>query len=361
MDFTKINLTLAEMKNQEMPQLIVSDAVVIYYLTGLRIWPGERLLALYLNVDGTKKLLVNDLSRQPEDTGLDIAYYNDIDDSVLILSQWIDASQVIGIDKNWPSRFLLRLQEIYPDGTYVNSSTVVDLVRRIKTPEEQEKMRISSKINDEVMEKLVAIVQEKHTELELNKIVRQLYSEAGCEDVAFDPITSFGVNAADPHHDSDETVGKAGDCLVMDIGGLKDDYCSDMTRTIFMDHVSDRHKEIYNIVLEANLRGIAAAKPGNRMCDVDHAARGYIEEMGFGKYFTHRTGHSIGMEDHEPGDANAINTDIIRPGQIFSVEPGIYIPEENIGVRIEDLVLITEDGCEVLNHFPKELMVLPMK
>lgn len=361
MDFTKINLTLAEMKNQEMPQLIVSDAVVIYYLTGLRIWPGERLLALYLNVDGTKKLLVNDLSRQPEDTGLDIAYYNDIDDSVLILSQWIDASQVIGIDKNWPSRFLLRLQEIYPDGTYVNSSTVVDLVRRIKTPEEQEKMRISSKINDEVMEKLVAIVQEKHTELELNKIVRQLYSEAGCEDVAFDPITSFGVNAADPHHDSDETVGKAGDCLVMDIGGLKDDYCSDMTRTIFLDHVSDRHKEIYNIVLEANLRGIAAAKPGNRMCDVDHAARGYIEEMGFGKYFTHRTGHSIGMEDHEPGDANAINTDIIRPGQIFSVEPGIYIPEENIGVRIEDLVLITEDGCEVLNHFPKELMVLPMK
>ena len=334
---------------------------MIYYLTGLRIWPGERLLALYLNVDGTKKLLVNDLSRQPEDTGLDIAYYNDIDDSVLILSQWIDASQVIGIDKNWPSRFLLRLQEIYPDGTYVNSSTVVDLVRRIKTPEEQEKMRISSKINDEVMEKLVAIVQEKHTELELNKIVRQLYSEAGCEDVAFDPITSFGVNAADPHHDSDETVGKAGDCLVMDIGGLKDDYCSDMTRTIFLDHVSDRHKEIYNIVLEANLRGIAAAKPGNRMCDVDHAARGYIEEMGFGKYFTHRTGHSIGMEDHEPGDANAINTDIIRPGQIFSVEPGIYIPEENIGVRIEDLVLITEDGCEVLNHFPKELMVLPMK
>lgn len=361
MDYTKINNILTEMQKQKLPQLIISDAVVIYYLTGLRIWPGERLLVLYLNTDGTKKLLVNDLSRQPDDTGLDISYYNDIDDSVQHLARWIDAALPIGIDKNWPARFLLRLQEIYPNGQFLNSSSVVDLVRRIKTPEEQEKMRISSGINDEVMGKLMEIVTEKHTEIELNHIVRHLYAEAGCEDVAFDPITSFGVNAADPHHDSDETIGQPGDCLVMDIGGLKDDYCSDMTRTVFLDHVSDRHREIYNVVLEANRRGIAAAKPGNRMCDVDHAARGYIEEMGFGQYFTHRTGHSIGMEDHEPGDANAINTDVIRPGQIFSVEPGIYIPEEHIGVRIEDLVLITEDGCEVLNTFPKDLMVLPMK
>ena len=95
------------------------------------------------------------------------------------------------------------------------------------------------------------------------------------------------------------------------------------------------------------------------MCDVDNAARGYIEEMGFGKYFTHRTGHSIGLEVHEAGDVSAVNQAVIQPGQCFSVEPGIYIPEENIGVRIEDLVLITEDGCEVLNSYPKELQVIP--
>ena len=123
--------------------------------------------------------------------------------------------------------------------------------------------------------------------------------------------------------------------------------------------MSDRAREIYNIVLEANLRGIAAAKPGNRMCDVDLAARNYIEEMGYGQYFTHRTGHSIGLEDHEAGDVSSVNTDIIRPGQCFSVEPGIYLPEEGIGVRIEDLVLVTEDGCEVLNSFTKDLIVVP--
>ncbi|MCC5429015.1 M24 family metallopeptidase, partial [Clostridium botulinum] len=112
-------------------------------------------------------------------------------------------------------------------------------------------------------------------------------------------------------------------------------------------------------VVEANLRGIAAAKPGNRMCDVDLAARNYIEEKGYGKYFTHRTGHSCGLEDHEFGDVSSVNEDIIKPGQCFSVEPGIYLPEEGIGVRIEDLVITTEDGCEVLNKYTKDLIVVP--
>lgn len=129
--------------------------------------------------------------------------------------------------------------------------------------------------------------------------------------------------------------------------------------TVFIGKVSERQKEIYDIVVEANLRGIAAAKPGNRMCDVDLAARNYIEEKGYGKYFTHRTGHSCGLEDHEFGDVSSVNEDIIKPGQCFSVEPGIYLPEEGIGVRIEDLVITTEDGCEVLNKYTKDLIVVP--
>ncbi len=132
-----------------------------------------------------------------------------------------------------------------------------------------------------------------------------------------------------------------------------------MTRTVFIGEVSERQKEIYDIVVEANLRGIAAAKPGNRMCDVDLAARNYIEEKGYGKYFTHRTGHSCGLEDHEFGDVSSVNEDIIKPGQCFSVEPGIYLPEEGIGVRIEDLVITTEDGCGVLNSYTKDLIVVP--
>lgn len=359
MDACKLNNVLAAMKAREIPQMIISDPAVIFYLTGAWIHPGERLLVLYLHENGGHKLLVNDLFRQNEDLGVEIRYYNDVEDGVEILSSFAQADAPVAIDKNWPARFLLRLQELGCGSCYVNSSGIVDGVRLIKTSDEREKMRTASRLNDAAMEKLVHAVSEDHTELELKAILHEIYLDAGCEDFSFDPITAFAGNAADPHHIPDGSRGKAGDCVVLDIGGLKDNYCSDMTRTVFLGSVSERQKEIYNVVLEANLRGIAAAKPGNRMCDVDHAARSYIEEKGFGKYFTHRTGHSIGLEVHEAGDVSAVNRAVIQPGQCFSVEPGIYIPEEGIGVRIEDLVLITEDGCEVLNSYPKELRVVP--
>ena len=361
MDQLKRDAILSAMEAEDVPQIIISDPAVIFYLTGAWIHPGERLLALYLNRNGKHKLLVNDLFRQSEDLGVEIVYYNDTQDGVEILSHFADAAAPMAIDKNWPARFLLRLQELGCGSRYVNSSAIVDGVRQIKTPEEQEKMRVASRLNDGVMAKLVQAVSENHTELELKDLLQKFYTEAGCEGFSFEPITAFAGNAADPHHSPDGSRGKFGDGVVLDIGGLKDDYCSDMTRTVFLGAVSPRQREIYEVVLEANRRGIAAAKPGNRMCDVDNAARGYITEMGFGKYFTHRTGHSIGLEVHEAGDVSAVNEAIIRPGQCFSVEPGIYIPEENIGVRIEDLVMITEDGCEVLNHYPKELQVIPFE
>ena len=359
MDKQKLTAILAAMDRENIPQIIISDPAVIFYLTHCWIHPGERLLALYLNKNGQPKLLINDLFRQTRELGVEIQYYNDTQDGVELLSRYMDPAAPVAIDKNWPARFLLRLQELKAASGYMNSSAIVDGVRQIKTPAEQEKMRIASRLNDAVMEQLVDVLSEDHTELELKDILSKLYAGVGCQGFSFDPITAFAGNAADPHHEPDGSRGKYGDCVVLDIGGLKDDYCSDMTRTVFLGTVSDRQRQIYEVVLEANLRGIAAAKPGNRMCDVDNAVRSFIEEKGFGPYFTHRTGHSIGLEVHETGDVSAVNETPIRPGQCFSVEPGIYIPEEGIGVRIEDLVLITEDSCEVLNRYPKELLVVP--
>lgn len=291
--------------------------------------------------------------------GVDIIYYDDIEDGVEILSKYVEKDKTMGIDKTWPSKFLIRLQELGGGSKFVNGSPIIDYIRMVKDEKEQDLMRKSSKINDIAMDKIIPWVAKGLTEKELNAKMREIYKELGCEDVSFDPITAYGHGAADPHHVTDDSKGKRGDCVILDIGGFKDNYASDMTRTVFIGEVSDRAREVYNVVLEANLRGIAAAKPGNRMCDVDLAARNYIEEKGFGEYFTHRTGHSIGLEDHEFGDVSSVNTDIIKVGQCFSVEPGIYLPDENIGVRIEDLVLITEDGCEVLNDYTKELIVVP--
>lgn len=360
MNTEKLNKILLAMNQVGIPQLLISDPAVIYYLTGVSIQPGERMLVLVLRADGQNRFFINDLFRQTRDLGAPITYYNDTQDGVALVARALIPGEAVAVDKNWPARFLLRLQELHT-GKCVNSSSIVDGVRATKTPEEQEKMRIASRLNDQVMDRIIHALPEDHTETELADLLLQYYLDAGCSGYSFEPITAFAGNAADPHHVTDGSRGKRGDCVVLDIGGRKDDYCSDMTRTVFLGEVSNRQREIYEIVKEANLRGIAAARPGARMCDVDKAARDYIAEKGFGKYFTHRTGHSIGLEVHEAGDVSAVNEAVIRPGQCFSVEPGIYIPEEGIGVRIEDLVLITEDGCEVLNHYPKDLTVVPFK
>ena len=358
MDKTKLQNILSAMEGANIHQMIISDPAVIFYLTGERMEPGERMLVLLLRTDGAHRFFINDLFRRSKDLGLPVTYYNDTQDGPAIVAEFLSTGETLAVDKNWPARFLLRLQEVF-DGKCVNSSPIIDGVRRIKTAREQEKMRLASRDNDAVMEKIIGVLGENHTEKELADILLGFYLEKGNQGFSFEPITAYGGNAADPHHVTDDTRGKYGDCVVLDIGGKKDDYCSDMTRTVFLGTVSDRQREIYEIVKEANLRGIAAARPGNRMCDVDRAARDYITEKGYGKYFTHRTGHSIGLEVHEAGDVSAVNEAVIQPGQCFSVEPGIYIPEEGIGVRVEDLVLITETGCEVLNHFPKDLTVVP--
>lgn len=359
MDQGKVTRVLAAMKEQELTQMIVSDPVAIFYLTGKWIIPGERLLALYLNVSGDHKLVINKLFPQEKDLGVEIVWYDDVEDGVEILSRYVEKDKPMGIDKTWQARFLLRLQELGGGSRFVNASPIVDDIRMIKDEKEQALMRESSRLNDLAMERLIPWVVKGLTEKELNAKIREIYQELGCDGVSFDPITAYAKGAADPHHVTDDSRGRRGDCVILDIGAFKDDYASDMTRTVFIGEVSGRAREIYDIVAEANRRGIEAAKPGNRMCDVDLAARNYIEEKGYGQYFTHRTGHSIGLEDHEFGDVSYVNETVIRPGQCFSVEPGIYLPDEGIGVRIEDLVLVTEDGCEVLNHFTKDLIVVP--
>lgn len=363
MDNGKLTRIYEAMKAQDLPQMIISDPTAIFYLTGAWIHPGERLLALYINVNGENHIMINKLFPQKKDLGVEITYYDDIEDGVEIMNQFIDHTAPIGIDKTWPSHFLIRLMELNGATAYVNGSPIIDRVRMVKDEKEQELLRISSKINDEVMQDVIDyfVAHPKSNELELDKAVRDIYKAHGCEGVSFDPITGFAGSAADPHHVTDTTTGKRGDCLLLDIGGFKDNYASDMTRTVFLGEVSDRAREIYEIVKEAQARGIAASKPGNRMMDVDLACRDYITEMGYGEYFTHRTGHSCGLEDHEWGDVSSVNEDIIVPGQCFSIEPGIYLPEEGLGVRIEDLVLITEDGCEVLNKYTKDLIVVPFE
>lgn len=354
----RVNNVLKAMAEQNVPQLVISDPSSVYYLTGKWVHPMERMLVLYLHQSGKHKLFLNKLFSVPEDLGVEKVWFSDTDDSVKIVSQYMDKSQVIGIDKYWPSHFLLRLAAEKGDYGFVNGSTIVDRIRACKDIQEQDMMREASRLNDLGMEQLIKLIPNGYTELHLAQLLPGIYKEIGADGISFDPIVSYGANASDPHHDPIDSPLKEGDCVLLDIGCKKDSYSADMTRTVFYKSASNHAKKIYDIVLEANKRAEAVIKPGVRFCDIDAAARNHIEAAGYGKGFLHRTGHSIGIDVHDVGgDVSSANTAQVQPGMVFSIEPCIVVPGE-LGIRIEDLVLVTESGCEVLNQYDKKLTII---
>lgn len=354
----RIQKIIERMKEQNLDNILISDPGSIFYLTGKWMSPGERLLVLSLDKNGDSTLFNNELFPLQPMENINIRWYDDSKDAIQIIANELNSPQNIGVDKFWPAKFLLRLMEKLPDVKFVNGSDIVDAVRMQKDENERQKMRNASALNDQAIEKVIALVaQGNYTELEVAKKVEEVFRELGAEGNSFEPIIGYGANGADPHHEPDQSMLKAGDSIIIDMGCRKDSYCSDMTRTVFYKEANEKAKEVYHLVKEANEKAIAVVKPGVKFSDVDKAARNHIEQAGYGKYFTHRTGHSIGIDVHEHGDVSSINDEILQEGMIFSIEPGIYLTGE-LGVRIEDLVLVTKDGCEVLNKVSKELQII---
>lgn len=354
----RIYNVMKEMEKQGLKQMLVSAPPSLFYLTGKWFHPGERMITLLIKTNGNHKLFINKLFPVNEDLGVDLVWHSDTEEPIKELVKFIDKNEVLGIDKTWPSHFLISLMKLDAAKSYENASPIVDGVRRIKDSEEIELMREASRLNDKTMKELWSNLEEGKTEEYYANLLKELYAKHGMNKFSFSPIVAFSPNGADPHHGTDGTVLKKGHSIVIDMGGVYKNYCSDMTRTVFFgESPSEEHAKVYNIVREANERAIAMIKPGVKFSDIDNAARSYITEQGYGEYFTHRTGHCIGIECHDAGDVSGVNHNEVKPGMIFSVEPGIYI-KDNIGVRIEDLVLVTEDGCERLNKVTKELTVI---
>lgn len=358
MKINRVKNVLKVMREQGLNQMTISSPSAIFYLTGKWFSPGERMIALYLNTNGNHKFIVNKLFPIYEDLGVDLVWYSDVEDPINLLCTIVDKESALGVDKNWPAHFLIKLMNNKGAKAFVNSSSIIDRLRMIKDEEEIELMKKSSQINDKVMLELWDNLKEGKTEKYYANLLTEIYESHGVNEFSFSPIIAVSPNGADPHHGSSKDIIKKGHSIVIDIGGVYNSYCSDMTRTIFFgESPSKEHENIYNIVKQANLNAIDKVKEGVKFSDVDKAARDYIESAGYGEYFTHRTGHSIGIEGHDFGDVSSINHEEIKAGMIFSIEPGIYL-KDNIGVRIEDLVLVTKDGCEVLNSVSKDITII---
>lgn len=352
----RIDRVMEELQRMGLQQMLVVDPMAISYLTDYYNEPFERFMALLLKADGNHVMFLNTLFPKPT-CGLKQRWFTDTDDVTPAVVAEVNPELPLGVDKDLKARFLLPLMEAKAATGYINASLAIDLTRAIKDEEERQNMREASRINDEAMGYFVELIHEGVTEKSVAELIPAIYLKLGADDLSFPPIVSFGANAADPHHMPDDTLLKEGDCVLFDVGCMKNGYCSDMTRTFYYKSVTNEEREIYNLVLAANVEAEAKAAPGVEIHVLDDTARGIITAGGHGSEFTHRLGHFIGRTDHEYGDVSATNIWPAKAGMCFSVEPGIYI-EGKTGVRIEDLVLITEDGAEILNRFPKELQII---
>ena len=336
------------MRARGLKQIVVTSTANVYYLTGVWCEPFERMLALYLGEDGEALLFGNRLFALRGQTDLPIIEYDDTDDCVAVLAPHVKPGK-LGIDKTWPSHFTIRLMQQRPDVVPALGSQPLADARLIKDAAELALLRVSSRMNVEACARIEKALREGVTEREIQALYVETARAMGSPGPSFTPLICFGPNGAQPHHESDDTPLKRGDTVIMDVGLLWKRYCSDMTRTVHFGEVTDEQKRVRDIVAAANRAGIATCRPGALMKDIDRAARRVIEEAGYGPFFTHRTGHGIGLDEHEFPDCSSVSETVARPGMVFSIEPGIYLPGR-FGVRVEDLVAITDDGCEVLTR-----------
>ena len=245
-----------------------------------------------------------------------------------------------------------------PSAEFPDASETLGLLRLRKEPQEVERMRKAVKIAQAALEATLPLIKIGMTERELAaELVVQLLHNGSDAGLPFTPIVSGGPNSANPHASPTDRKLQAGDLLVIDYGAAFDDYVSDITRTFAVGEVDAEFEKIHKIVQEANATGRAAGKPGVPCAEVDKAARGVIEQAGYGEYFRHRTGHGLGMEGHEHPYMRGDNMQLLEPGMAYTVEPGIYLPGRN-GVRVEDDVVVTETGSESLSDLPREMRVV---
>jgi Xaa-Pro dipeptidase len=353
----RIQRVLSALKGQGAEQMLVTDPMSVFYLSGVYVQPFERFFGLLLRGDGEHALFLNRLFHVPQEPGIEKVWYSDTDPVTELIAARLDPSAPLAVDKDLTARFLLPLMERHAASAFLNGSLAVDRTRGIKGREEQEKMILSSRINDAAMARFRGLIHEGVTELDIAAQMLNIYQALGADGYSFPPLVAFGANAADPHHEPDGTVLKSGDCVLFDVGCVRDRYCSDMTRTFFYREASEHSRRIYELVRRANEAAEALVRPGVKLCELDAAARDLITAEGYGPQFNHRLGHFIGLGEHEYGDVSSAFDWPLEPGMIFSIEPGIYLAGD-VGVRIEDLVLVTESGAEILNCYPHELDII---
>lgn len=338
---TRVRKLQKLLKDKKLGTLLVSDRNNVRYLCGFVGTNGKLL------VTPAKHVLITDARYFETARKAGVSYY----DQSKGIKKLIGRYKVIGFEaENFTVSRLQKYKKVVPGVKFKPTTGLVESLRIIKDESEikiiRKAVKIACKSLDELKKKLKPGMTEDDIEWELVKIVRK----NGTDGFSFPPIITFGKDTADIHHQKGDRKLKKGDMILIDFGIVYHGYITDMTRVFFQRKPTPFEQKIYTTVLEANHAAIKAIKVGMKFSDLDKVARKVIEKAGFGKYFTHSTGHGTGLEVHEAPHVSSKSKERVQSGMVFTIEPGIYVPGKG-GVRIEDMVYIKPNGkVEVLTN-----------
>ncbi len=355
------------LRGRQVDALLAGPSADLFWLVGYRALPLERLTLLVLPAFGPAVLVVPELEApraRASGAGdlVEIVTWKEHEDPFGRVTQALDDSgcpadlHLAVQDRLW-SVFLLRLQAVMPSARWTSGGDISRDLRICKSPDEVEMLRAAAAAIDRVHSRVPDFLRPGRTETAIARDIADAIMEEH-EQVNF-TIVASGPNGASPHHETGERVLEPGDAVVVDIGGTRGDYCSDMTRNYALGAVPASFRELHEVLEKAQQAGVEAVRPGVSAETIDASCRNLIADAGYGDRFIHRTGHGIGIEEHEEPYLVAGNRESLRPGMVFSVEPGIYIPGR-YGARIEDIVVVTEEGVERLNHLPRAIREVPV-
>jgi Xaa-Pro aminopeptidase len=349
----RIDAARVGMSGRGVDALVLTIGSDLPYLTGYRAMENERITAFVLPASGDPVLVVPVLEEPRVESVVETRSWGETEDPLAIIAGLVGPATTIAIgDQTW-SRFLLGLQERLPDVTFVAAEPILAPLRMVKDESEIAALRAAGAATDRVVARLAETELSGMTERRLARLVDELTLDEGHERTAH-AIVAAGPNSASPHHEPTDRVVEAGDSVVVDFGGWLDGYGSDTTRTFVVGEPPDGFDEAYEVLAVAQRSAVDAVKPGASAESIDAVARGIITDAGYGDRFIHRTGHGIGLDVHEPPYLVAGNGTELVPGMTFSVEPGIYA-SGRWGMRIEDIVAVTEGGVERLNRSDRRL------
>ncbi len=361
MNQERMNRLVNTMNSENVEAVLIIPSESLGFYTGHVPLLCERFQGLFVKENGDFFYFCNLLTRSEagEMLGLDRTYTwhdNDVMTNNLrnVLEKYDLLGKRIAVDSKARAFNILTIQENI-DVSFYSGKELLESVALFKTEEEMELLRKAAELTDRVIGEVISSIRPGMTEKEIIGKVEKGFEDEGAEpDFA---IVACGKNTALPHYTGTSGVVQKNDVVLLDIGCKLDGISSDMTRTVFVGNPTERMKQVYALVLKANQKGEETARLGVSVDAVDSTARNAIEEAGYGEYFTTRIGHGIGYSTHEAPYIKQNSGQILEKGMAFSIEPGIYI-EGEFGVRIEDIVIMTDQGPEVINHYNKNMIVL---